>query len=89
MKKHDLKILPKHFAAVVRGEKKAEFRINDRNFAVGDLLCLRMYGECPEFMHPAAFANAHTWVRITHITDLAEWAPGYVMLSIERESFKW
>ncbi|HEJ6927272.1 DUF3850 domain-containing protein [Serratia nevei] len=88
MKKHDLKILPEHFAAVVSGEKKAEFRINDRGYAVGDLLRLRLSGECPEFMHPAAFANAHTWVRITHITDLAEWAPGYVMLSIERGPFK-
>ncbi|WP_239505037.1 DUF3850 domain-containing protein [Serratia marcescens] len=44
MKKHDLKILPEHFAAVVGGEKKAEFRINDRDYAVGDLLCLSKMG---------------------------------------------
>ncbi|TXE33232.1 DUF3850 domain-containing protein [Serratia marcescens] len=88
MKKHHLKIHPAHFSAVASGKKKAEFRINDRNFAVGDLLRLQLSGECPKFMHPDAFANAHIWVRITHITDLAEWAPGYVMLSIERGPFK-
>ncbi|HFT1084484.1 TPA: DUF3850 domain-containing protein [Serratia marcescens] len=89
MKKHHLKIQPAHFSAITSGKKKAMFRVDiDRDYAVGDLLCLRLFGECPEFMHPAAFANAHTWVRITHITDLAEWAPGYVMLSIERGPFK-
>ncbi|WP_337049243.1 DUF3850 domain-containing protein [Serratia fonticola] len=77
MKKHNLKIHPAHLAAVTCGMKKAEFRRNDRDFAVGDLLCLEGYGQHPE----------HTWVRITHITDLAEWAPGYVMLSIERGLF--
>ncbi|EOF9286734.1 DUF3850 domain-containing protein [Serratia marcescens] len=44
MKKHELKILPEHFAAVVSGEKKAEFRINDRGYSVGDLVCLFEYG---------------------------------------------
>ena len=44
MKRHQLKILPEHFAAVVSGEKKAEFRINDRDYAAGDLLCLSEYG---------------------------------------------
>lgn len=88
MKKHHLKILPAHFSAVASGKKKAMFRVDiDRDYAVGDLLQLQLFGECPEFMHPKAFANAHIWVRITHITDLAEWAPGYVMLSIERGPF--
>lgn len=85
MKKHDLKILPEHFAAVVSGEKKAEFRLNDREFAVGDLLCL---SEVKWTSCYCGRTGNHTYVRITHITDLAEWAPGYVMLSIERGPFK-
>ncbi|ATM78953.1 hypothetical protein CRN79_25340 [Serratia fonticola] len=85
MKKHDLKILPEHLAAVVSGEKKAEFRLNDREFAVGDLLRL---SEVEWLGCYCGRTGNHTYVRITHITDLAEWAPGYVMLSIERGPFK-
>ncbi len=87
MKKHNLKIHPEHLASVTCGMKKAEFRRNDRDFAVGDLLCLNGYGQHPEFEHLEGFTGNHIWVRITHITDLAEWAPGYVMLSIERGPF--
>lgn len=83
MKTHNLKIQPQHYAAVLRGEKKAEFRRNDRDFAVGDLLCLFEYGVQPEFQNLVGFTGLHVQVRITHITDLTEWAPGYVMLSFE------
>ena len=87
MNKHNLKIHPEHLAAVTCGMKKAEFRRSDRDFAVGDLLCLSGYGQHPEIEHLEAFTTDHIWVRITHITDLAEWVPGYVMLSIERGPF--
>ena len=30
------------------------------------------------------FTGAFVYVLVTHITDLSEWAPGYVMLSIQR-----
>ncbi|APS34634.1 hypothetical protein BGV46_06520 [Serratia marcescens] len=85
VKKHHMKIHPEHLAAVNCGAKRAEFRINDRDFAVGDLLSLNGY---TKFGHLEGFTGEHIWVRITHITDLAEWAPGYVMLSIERGPFK-
>ncbi|MNG64094.1 hypothetical protein D3C73_216360 [compost metagenome] len=88
MKRHDLKILPKHFAAVFSGEKKAEIRINDRDYAVGDLLCLAEYGQLAGLGGSVGFSGEFIWVRVTHITDLSEWLPGYVMLSIERRPFK-
>ncbi|HHU0703878.1 TPA: DUF3850 domain-containing protein [Serratia marcescens] len=88
MKKHDLKILPEHFAAVVSGEKKAEFRINDRDYAVGDLLCLSEYGWLKDCDGLEGFSGQFIWVRITHVTDLYPWKPGYMMLSIERGPFK-
>ncbi|WP_024911021.1 DUF3850 domain-containing protein [Chania multitudinisentens] len=49
MKKHDLKILPEYFAAVVSGEKKAEIRINDRDYSVGNMLRLNEYGQVKGF----------------------------------------
>lgn len=81
MKTHNLKIQPQYYAAVLSGEKKAEFRRNDQDFSVDDLLCLFEYGPHPEFPNLIGFSGLHVQVRITHITDLDEWAPGFVMLS--------
>ena len=39
--KHDLKILPQYFEAVIKGRKKFELRKNDRDFNVGDIFALR------------------------------------------------
>ena len=39
--KHDLKILPQYFEAVIKGRKKFELRKNDRDFKVGDIFVLR------------------------------------------------
>jgi hypothetical protein len=38
---HELKTWPEPFAAVRRGEKTHEYRVNDRAYAVGDVLVLR------------------------------------------------
>ena len=40
---HELKILPQWFADVKSGKKNFEIRRNDRDFKVGDLLCLKEY----------------------------------------------
>ena len=42
-KVHDLKSHPKYFAPVVAGKKRAEVRINDRDYNAGDTLILREY----------------------------------------------
>lgn len=41
MKTHILKTHPDPFAAVLSGEKRHEIRVDDRGFAVGDVLELR------------------------------------------------
>lgn len=38
---HDLKLWPKYFDAVLAGHKTFEWRLNDRDFKVGDHVLLR------------------------------------------------
>ncbi|SFX55704.1 Protein of unknown function [[Enterobacter] aerogenes] len=78
---HYLKIYPEFFSAVCTGVKRAELRKNDRDYRVGDTLHLMETprGSCHQ---TGEFIN----VEITHIADVGEWMPGYVLLSIEREA---
>ncbi|EMC8228455.1 TPA: DUF3850 domain-containing protein [Klebsiella pneumoniae] len=75
---HDLKIYPEFFSAVSTGVKRAELRKNDRDYRVGDTLHLMETprGSCHQ---TGEFIN----VKITHIADVGEWMPGYVLLSVE------
>lgn len=75
---HDLKIYPEFFSAVCTGVKRAELRKNDRDYLVGDTLHLMETprGSCHR---TGEFIN----VTITHIADVGEWMPGYVLLSVE------
>lgn len=79
-KTHHLKIYPEHFSAVLTGVKRAELRKNDRDYKAGDTLHLMETpkGSCST---TGEFVNAV----VTHIADVGEWLPGYVLLSIERE----
>lgn len=45
MTEHRLKTLAPFFAAVLNGSKTFELRLNDRGFAVGDVLILEEYIE--------------------------------------------
>lgn len=60
---HDLKIKPSYFNFVRAGVKKAEFRLNDRDFKEGDLLKLR------EWLEDAnGYTGEFIIAKITHIT---------------------
>ncbi|EPE7489118.1 DUF3850 domain-containing protein [Cronobacter universalis] len=77
---HYLKIYPEYFSAVCTGVKRAELRKNDRDYLVGDTLHLleTRRGSC-------ATTGEYVNAIITHIADVSEWVPGYVLLSIELE----
>ncbi len=65
---HTLKILPEYFAAVKNGSKTAEFRIDDRDFRIGDVLELKEWKVRKE-----EFSGRSIRKPITHITRCRLW----------------
>ncbi|EAT1700371.1 DUF3850 domain-containing protein [Salmonella enterica] len=59
---HSLKIGPLFFDAVANGEKRAEVRINDRDFKCGDFLILREWA--------GEYTGRKLTVKVTHILPL-------------------
>ncbi|ENJ8188427.1 DUF3850 domain-containing protein [Yersinia enterocolitica] len=75
-KTHHLKTLPEYFQAVIEGKKKAELRINDRDFAIGDYLLLAEWdGGIDEY------TGRKVVVEISDITQCDFVSPQLVMLS--------
>lgn len=72
---HHLKILPEHFEPVWRGIKRAELRINDRNYQQGDIIHLNEW-------NGHFFTGRHETREISHVADVGAYLPGYVMLSM-------
>lgn len=72
MATHELKIWPQFFDAWTQGKKRAEIRINDRNYRVGDVVVLREY-EKTKKKNPYTGRALHT--KILHMTALSD-VPG-------------
>ncbi|WP_320204851.1 DUF3850 domain-containing protein [Cronobacter malonaticus] len=75
---HNLKIWPEHYSAVCAGVKRAELRKNDRHYRTGDTLDL-----CEWDKDDGSFTGEFISVTVTHVADVGEWMPGYVLLSVE------
>lgn len=77
MKIHTLKIESKYYDLILCGQKKAELRINDRDYEKGDYITFVNID-----------GNPYLAENIFLITDVCEYKPAlkenYVMLSIER-----
>lgn len=66
---HELKTWPEFFQAIVEGHKPFEYRLNDRNYQVGDVLHLREYvptigedGEAPGHYTGRSLRKSVTYV---------------------------
>jgi hypothetical protein len=79
--RHELKTWPKEFHAVVDGVKTAEFRWDDRGFAVGDTLLL-----CEWDTKTDKYTGRQECVVVTHLVFGNKFGipSGYVMMSIRR-----
>jgi hypothetical protein len=66
---HDLKTKPEYFRATLSGEKRFEFRLNDRNFALGDSICLREWIDSAQ-----RYTGRTSTHRITYILCIAAFA---------------
>lgn len=76
--RHDLKIWPKHFEAVVSGRKTFEVRADDREYAEGDTLLLREWNPDTK-----AFTGRSTERRVSHLLrESAFVRDGFVILSL-------
>ena len=72
-----MKIQSQYFWAVVEGKKKAEFRKNDRDFKVGDMLILKEWIEDEK-----SFTSNYVVAVVTDATLLDEWAAGFILISL-------
>lgn len=76
---HTVKSVAPHFDDVCDGSKTAELRLDDRGYAVGDLLCQR------EWHETGGYTGRFIIHKITHKLVGGPWlVEGYCMLSLER-----
>jgi len=75
---HKLKIQPQYFANLISGAKKAEVRLNDRDFQMGDDLGFTQ-------TTPGSDAPRTDYFTITHIHAGLGLQPNYVVLSLKHD----
>ena len=76
-KRHEQKILPEYFEAIVKGEKNFEVRFNDRNFSKGDILFLREHDG-------REYTGRTITVEVTYLLDNPAYCKdGYVIMAIK------
>lgn len=73
--RHELKIHPEYFEAVLNGAKKFEYRLDDRGYKVGDTLFLMEYdpGKCE-------YTKRYIERVVTYILPVKD---NYVVMSID------
>jgi len=76
---HELKCWPEPFDAIVSGRKRFEFRLDDRGYAVGDVLDLRKWDP-----RTFCYIGPRHRVTVTYILRRAHGMPPcYACMSIE------
>ena len=77
--KHELKILPKYYKAIINNKKTFELRKNKNNYKVGDILILKEYKN-------EIFTGNESQKKITYILKNVEnygLKKGFVILSLK------
>lgn len=77
---HDVKIIPQYYAAVLLGTKRFEYRLNDRDYKIGDVLNLHEYDPVTDEYSGNFITKAITFVVNCNAID--ECSGNYVILSI-------
>lgn len=93
---HELKTWPEPFAAVLAGTKRHEIRVDDRGYAVGDVLVLKEWDPTPTPQpvtawsivmvdRPIGYTGRVLTVRVTYLTPGGAWGlpAGLCVMSIE------
>ncbi|WP_018592603.1 ASCH/PUA domain-containing protein [Terrisporobacter glycolicus] len=80
MRIHELKILPKYFERVIKGEKTFEIRKNDRDFQTGDEIELKEFDNIRN-----EFSGRCVFGRISYILNSGEYGlkQGYCVFSFK------
>ena len=78
--KHELKIHPKYYRAVLLGLKKVEIRLNDRNYQENDLLILNEFDPKTERYTGSQLKRKVDFI----IRDVAGLDPDYVIMQISK-----
>ena len=82
---HYLKIWPEYFEKVDTGRKSVELRFNDRDYRMGDRLCLQEYD--PD---TRSYTGRECWVEVTDVLQGGPWlAEGFAALSIREIGRRW
>jgi ParB family chromosome partitioning protein len=83
-KEHSLKIWPSYFDAIKSGAKTFEYRKNDRDFAVGDVLLLQEYDPIRGVSVPGlGYTGRRLTAKITYVAQGVFGIPdGYCVMSI-------
>ncbi len=84
---HDLKCQPEPFADILNGAKTAEYRRDDRDFRVGDVLILREWDpNVRREVGHGAYSGRVLRKTVTHISRGPDWEipTGFVVLSLGR-----
>lgn len=83
---HELKTLPEYYQQVISGQKRFEYRRNDRGYQVGDVLILREY-ILPDLTTPGGYTGAKCEAIVTCMLNCSSLEPGsdFVVLQIAPE----
>lgn len=85
MRHHELKTWPEPFEAILSGAKRHEVRVDDRGFAVGDILRLREWDPTPTPFSARGYTEREITCRVTYLSAGGRWGlPGNVcVMTIE------